>query len=442
MDHTADLPEDPIQPIHKITGMAELSVGNMRPARLAFPTLALPTGFTQSLHDLGQQLQQMLEPFIRIGQQLQQALQPLQEEMHRTQRHLQLILQPFSIAAPPSEIFGEPPAILAWPSHTESTELGLHRLTLPVEIGQQLANLGQQWNRLIPPTSPWPVKELREALHGQQQAWQRRFAVDMQARPEYYRNLRDLMDLIHICFGDHDRLTSEAYEQAVDRLASGVPPKLADPRASQALKQIATATGKRPEDILRKQIFPAAVLLVIDAVSIPQRIQLGSQRLKDDAGRWLSTPPLHLFAYQYAQFFWQQIRNAAKAILLNEPYPRLERDLLDSSVARTASAAKEITAAGKGFAATSLRASLENAVIEQNERYGRDSSLFPTPETHLEQKRLIAALDAAAAPQERALLRLLRDGASPVEVRAEMGISQTNYRQVLHRLRKKVSGLS
>jgi hypothetical protein len=227
----------------------------------------------------------------------------------------------------------------------------------------------------------------------------------------------------------------------INRLASQVPPKLADPKAQRALWQLAEETGERPVDFLHKRVLPAAVLLVLDAVSTPQRIQLGRRRLKDDLGRWLPRPPVHLLLHQFARFFRQQLHRAAEAILLDEPYPREHPDFLDDAVVRTALREKDVTAASKDSAAEERRMSLAHAIRERYQRDGRDPFLFPTPAAALEMKSLITTFDAAASPQERTLLRLLCDGASPAEARLEMGISQNNCRQILYRLRQKASGL-
>jgi hypothetical protein len=198
--------------------------------------------------------------------------------------------------------------------------------------------------------------------------------------------------------------------------------------------------------VLRDEIFPKALLLawneLWNELTPPRRIRFGRRWITDESGRARSIVPIHLRVGLALRWLRQEVRNAAEAILLDKPYPWQRQDFLDAAMARTTSQAERVTAAPTDFVPKDRRISLDEAELERYRHYGRDFDLFPTPESQLARKKLILTLDAAASPQETALLRLLRDGASPAEARVEMGISQTNCRQILHSLRKKAMGLS
>lgn len=64
---------------------------------------------------------------------------------------------------------------------------------------------------------------------------------------------------------------------------------------------------------------------------------------------------------------------------------------------------------------------------------------FPsTPETHLEERSLWAALGAFLGSDEQALCKFLQAGASDEEIATMLGLSPVNVRKRRQRLKKKI----
>jgi DNA-directed RNA polymerase specialized sigma24 family protein len=321
---------------------------------------------------------------------------------------------------------------------------------------------------------PW-IKRANEEIYHQLALWRsfgteldRRFAIvnqDFSVALEQYIDQHDhrvealfplqpdssgsghasvIRDLLTLCRKD---TTEQARTAAARRLATRLPPFLADPAARRALRRIAQEQRIQSTVLLREQLFPVGLLLAATQVSTSRRIRLGAQWLKQASGRVAAIPPVELLPAQFAYWFFQEARNAVEAHLLDQAYPSSSQDLLEEASVKKVLAAWEraetqgITAARRDSAAEPVRVSADKGVSELYTRYGRDRSLFPTPEAQLEAKSLIRALAIALSPQEQAILRLLEEEASPGEIRAEMGISEGNYRQLLHRLRNKASRL-
>ena len=96
---------------------------------------------------------------------------------------------------------------------------------------------------------------------------------------------RDQMDLYHIAKGDRDWLTPEEQDAALHRLAAQAQVFLVG-QARDALAQRAREVHLSPRELLRQQIVPAAVLLVIAESDTPQRLQVGQTRIRTPEGRW------------------------------------------------------------------------------------------------------------------------------------------------------------
>jgi DNA-binding CsgD family transcriptional regulator len=208
------------------------------------------------------------------------------------------------------------------------------------------------------------------------------------------------MDLYHIAQGDHDWLTPEEQNAALHRLAAQAPVFLAR-QARDALAQRAREVHHSPRELLRQQIVPAAVLLVIAESDTPQLLQIGRTRIPTPEGRWQPLTPSSLLPWQYVQWFWWQVPKAVIALLLDLPYPQTPH--------------------------APTRAS------------GMDETV-PSPEAAVEARELLRAAWDVASPQQQDILRLLAE--EPVgEIAARLGISRSHVYAQLARLQAKIQAL-
>src|SRR5262249_37647277 len=144
-------------------------------------------------------------------------------------------------------------------------------------------------------------------------------------------------------------------------------------QARDALAQRARAVHRSPRELLRQQIVPAAVLLVIAESDTPQRLQVGRNRRRTPQGRRPPRSPSPLLPWQYMQWFWRQVPKAVPAHLLGRPYPQ-----------------------------TPPAPTVKRVVHE----------VFPSPEATVQARSLLHAIWDVASPQQQAILCLLWDGES------------------------------
>src|SRR5262249_40457648 len=111
-------------------------------------------------------------------------------------------------------------------------------------------------------------------------------------------------------------------QRAIALLATLASPTLREPQARQALYDMAEERNMSPSSLLREAIFPASVLVVLGSAYTPQRIQLGRQRRKDDAGLWAPmVPAMTLALTELVPWFQQQLYRAAGASMRGIEYP-------------------------------------------------------------------------------------------------------------------------
>jgi DNA-binding CsgD family transcriptional regulator len=207
-------------------------------------------------------------------------------------------------------------------------------------------------------------------------------------------------------------MTAREREDAITRLAAGVPPGLQFPHASRALSSLARDRQRSRQDLLRTWILPESVLLVVETIDVPRPIQLGQRRLTNEEGMWAPMAPTDLPPQPFIAWFRQQMYTAATAILLDQPYPT-------PHVARRDALARPVT-----------------PLIETvNPRL---ASAHRTDDT-LEFQQRLALLASVASPQEQHLLGLLCQGYSPAEAAEAMGVRRSTIYNLTAHLRRKAT---
>jgi hypothetical protein len=200
------------------------------------------------------------------------------EPTHQLSEIMKAVMQR-SLAAP------LPASTRAWPQHHELTALAFLRLTLPPEtqlplaprqqlrqalaplahigavwqqvmgplipIDRQATRLFQEiyapkqpislgWNHLIARTLPLPG-ELRESFHQHKQAsqvWHRQLVADMEAHPDFYADLEDLLTLIRFEAEPNAGHPLGVRDAAIHRLVARLSLGLADRAANAALRRM------------------------------------------------------------------------------------------------------------------------------------------------------------------------------------------------------------
>lgn len=178
-----------------------------------------------------------------------------------------------------------------------------------------------------------------------------RFIEPMDGHEELYCTMRDIFDLLHYQHMSqeqrrhiHDAVYTQMQEslpgiplptlgwfitqedlereRAIKRLASLARPKLYNPAAAATLREMAQDRNTPPRDLLRDGIFLESVLLVLDVANTPRRIRIGKHNLTDEAGKWKpALPTVALPTATFAEWFTQELYQAATAIVLATDYP-------------------------------------------------------------------------------------------------------------------------
>lgn len=184
------------------------------------------------------------------------------------------------------------------------------------------------------------------------------------------------------------------YWQACRRVAQRVSPYFADPRARGRIARERRAQD-RPEigGWILRDVLPLAVDRVLSHLHEPRQIKLGKRWAR---GSRVRLPPEELYEEEFLQWFLQEIKNAAEADLLSEPYPS------------ATSESQEYSRPGPGADTTGA---------------------------------LLHRAAGITSPRERELLRHLALGRSRRDVAALMGIRESTVRVMLHRVKSKASRL-
>lgn len=422
MEHTPDQSRDVMTPRHQSSEIvssgtppplaapppASTHAGTPSPgfAALASLEFILPPETQQALANLDQHLRQVFAPLATLRAAWHQAMEPL-VRIGKPLAHLdQRLRQAFAPLA--------------------TMGAALQRQIAPLHgIGQQLAQpwreleiakqrMAFDWRPLVAPLSP-DVVELKKvlSLHEQKlQAGRREIAGDMQARPDYYSDLEDLLTLLRLQANPQAWESPEARETtcqaAIHRLAARLPLGLADRAANAALRRMVRERDVPREALLREWLFPAGVLLAAMTMREPRYIRLGKHWVTDESGRKQLIAPVHLLPYQARQWLFQEVRNAAEASLLNRAYPPRAPEVLDNAL--------PLLDAEPGPAAWGL---------------------FLPPESRVESEGLFEHLVRVASPREREVLALSLSGCDDAEIAATLGIKPGTVRVFRHRLKKR-----
>jgi hypothetical protein len=285
MAYPTNLSNDLIKPTHQLSeimkSITQLSLAASLPAStrawtqeltaLTFLRLTLPPETQQPLANLGQQLRQALAPLAHIGAVWQQVMGPLIPIDQQAARLFQEIYAPKQ----PTSLDG---------------------------------------NHLIARTLPLPG-ELRESFHQHKQAsqvWHRQLVADMEAHPDFYADLEDLLTLIRFEAEPDAGHPLGVRDAAIHRLVTRLSLGLADRAANAALRRMTRECATPRQALLRKWLFPAGILLAAATMFEPRYIRLGKCWVKGTSRRKLSIAPVHLLPFEARHWLFQEVRNAAR----------------------------------------------------------------------------------------------------------------------------------
>jgi len=165
-----------------------------------------------------------------------------------------------------------------------------------------------------------------------------------------------------------------------------------------------------------RQVLEVAIYLTIDDISRPQRIRHGRQWLKDCEGKSGLILPSRLIIGDFLRWFLLRVPRAVEVYMSDSAISVPEHDLMSHRPVR--------------------RESL-TSVSRRKGGHRDPGEAFRA----LEASQLYAMLSAAMGPQQRQVLELLRDQASPPEIQAEMDIQPGNYRLMQFRIRQQARKL-
>lgn len=199
-------------------------------------------------------------------------------------------------------------------------------------------------------------------------------------------------------------IPSETPLEAARWLVACLPPIKVFGYQQKELREEAEARLTTPKALLR-ELFVEGLFLAKGELATPQRIRLGEKWVQRE-GRISTIEPRLLGVYEYLRWFYARAANWAR-----DPLGRLE--------APAQKGKRPCLSCGKEDSARPPR--------------------FPsTPETHLEETFLWAALDAFLGPEEQALCKSLQAGASDEEIVTTLGLSPVNERKRRQRLKEKI----
>jgi DNA-binding CsgD family transcriptional regulator len=222
-------------------------------------------------------------------------------------------------------------------------------------------------------------------------------------------------DLFLLMRGDADPAQHLA---ALGRMANRIPwaPR---PAAWDALVKRARRESTSV-DTIKRQELQAAIVIVLGAVDQPHYYRFGREWLKGDDGHKVAVTPLHLELDRIWEWFYNEVRKAAEAALLEVPYPHVTRDVFH----RKDSDGRRICLP---FDQVLLPEPANDPLILLLDRERRTE----------DEERLLAVLKRAS-PGQRQLLALIAEGNTEAAAAQILGIAPSTARVQLYRLRKKV----
>ena len=222
-------------------------------------------------------------------------------------------------------------------------------------------------------------------------------------------------DLFLLMRGDADPAQQLA---ALGRMANRVP-WVPRPAAWNALVKRARRESTSV-DTIKRQELQAAIVIVLGAVDQPHYYRFGREWLKGDDGHKVAVTPLHLELDRIWEWFYNEVRKAAEAALLEVPYPHVTRDVFH----RKGSDGQRVCLP---FDQVLLPEPTNDPLILLLDRERRTE----------DEERLLAVLKRAS-PGQRQLLALIAEGNTEAAAAQILGIAPSTARVQLYRLRKKV----
>jgi hypothetical protein len=272
---------------------------------------------------------------------------------------------------------------------------------------QALAGMGDRWMLAV---APW---EAAATVHGE--AMVRRIwtpvpdaAVVLRGREsEEGTLLGDLQLVLGAAERTDGRRQLAALERTVDRIAW----RPRDPMARRALA--ARAADGIDVDVVKRQELRAAVYLVLAERDRPQAHRFGRSWTTGDDGRLVEVVPAQLDENLHWGWFCDEVRKAADASLLGQPYPAAAAQLR-SQAADSEEAGEQrvdvVRPGPRGLRSLTRADSLDADVVADPSPGPLD--LLLTKETAEAHRRLWRRTLDAASPRQRQLLDALAAGSS------------------------------
>jgi hypothetical protein len=242
----------------------------------------------------------------------------------------------------------------------------------------------------------------------------------LRARLQPFMDVNGLLHAHCPAYAEHrpENTPEAALTAARERVVARLLPGLRRPLARRALMRAAAERQISPQQLIRTELFPEAILVVSGEAATPQRMRIGQQWVTDEYKKVRTVPPVKaLSPGEFIQWWTSRVYAAAGAILLGEDYPR-PTDKQAQIVLYEQDAVERLVAADSQH----VRESGMFVALLDDEEDATD---------RLEQ------LLADAAPRARELILLLRQGCSRNDAARMMGISRSTVDNLLTRERQK-----
>jgi hypothetical protein len=218
-------------------------------------------------------------------------------------------------------------------------------------------------------------------------------------------------------------------QEAISRLLSHMKLGLRTPRAARALRRRAASRHISPQDLLRTEIFPPAMLLVNSTAAAPRRIRLGRNWVTNDHGNVQeASPTQEITVWAFAELWFNKVYATAAAILLDQAVPL---DAPDKPYSRRPAQLVQLVLveedALERLAAPEAPGARDSAML---------TALLQTDEADPADQ--LHRLLTVASPRARELFKLLTEDLSIKEAAAVLGMTPSTAYVHYHRTRKKL----